>query len=494
MTNNKIAIILSLILCTITLLTMADYGVTWDEGGFYFSASQSYYKWLRKPRISTIDKYWDQNHEQPPIVKLLAGYSWYIFHKKLGLKNIISFRISVLLFNFILLYILFCFSARLLNKWLALLVVIAFFTLPRIFFDSHLVAMDYPVTAMWLLCIYSYWRGIKEKKWLIYSTIFLGIALATKINAFFIYLSIFFYWLLCRDKKRLFVKSIPILIIPPIMSFVLWPWLWKDPFTRIWEYISFHKEHVFLPTYYFGKTYNNPPWHYPFLMTFFTVPLVVLIPFFIGIFCVFSKHFRKEKLWVLFNALLPLVLLSFPNMPRYDGVRLFLPALPFICIIYGIGMSLLINRFKWKKTFFSIYISLFIISIYNGLITYHPYQVSYYNELVGGIDGALKKGFEIDYWGSSYKGILDWLNTERKCRIYVFEDPYPFSWYHEDDMLSRDIVLDTFGSSKYMVLLVRQGFFNEEAWDFFLNKVPMYSVNIRGVPLVCVYQINNEKI
>lgn len=493
MTDNQIAIILALILCAVTFCTLADFGVTWDEGEFYFSAGGSYYNWFRKPRLATIDKYWEQNHEQPPVPKVASGFSWYIFHKKLGLSKILSFRISILLFVFILLYILFRFSAQFFGRWIAGLVTIAFFTLPRIFFHSHLVAMDYPVTAMWLLCVYAYWRGTKEKRWIIYTAIFLGVALAVKITAFFIYVPIFLCWLLSGNKKRLFFWSIPLFIIPPLVFFLFWPWLWKDPVSRIWEYILFHKDHVFLRTHYFGKTYLKPPWHYPFVMTFFTIPVVVLVPFFIGIFSVFSRRFRKEKILILFNALLLLLIVALPTTPKYDGVRLFLPVFPFICILYGAGIYVLTSKLKWRKVFYWVYMPIFAFSIYSGVISYHPHQVVYYNELIGGIKGAFEKGMEMDYWAGSYKGILEWLNKQGKCRIYVFEDPYAFSWYHEDGMLSGDITLNRFGNSKYMVVLVRQGFFNEEVWDFFRNKTPAYSVKPKGVPLTCVYRINDEE-
>lgn len=352
--------------------------------------------------------------------------------------------------------------------------------------------MDYSVTAMWVICVYAYWRGVKEKKWMIFASIFLGMALATKINALFIYMSLLFFWIISPEKKKLLIKSIPVFVIPPVLFFASWPWLWKDPIARFWEYFNFHMQHVFLRTYYMGKVYLNVPWQYTLTMVSLTIPLIILIFAVFGLFCVFRKSFRRERIWILFNALFPIIIFSFPKTPRYDGIRLFMASFPFICIIFGMGLEFF-NRFKMKYVLWCVFIPLFILSIYNGVIKYHPYQIAYYNELMGGIEGAEIKGMERDYWGGCYEDILDWLNKQGDIRIFVYEYPYAFLWYKIDGMLNHGVILDSYHRSKYMVLLIRQGFFNKETWEYYNNKKPVCSVELFGVPLVCVYEVD-EKI
>ena len=36
-----------------------------------------------------------------------------------------------------------------------------------------------------------------------------------------------------------------------------------------------------------------------------------------------------------------------------------------------------------------------------GMVSLHPYQLSYYNLLVGGLHGADKLGLEVTYWGDT---------------------------------------------------------------------------------------------
>lgn len=44
-----------------------------------------------------------------------------------------------------------------------------------------------------------------------------------------------------------------------------------------------------------------------------------------------------------------------------------------------------------------------------GIVRLHPYEYIYYNELVGGVRGAFRS-FEMDYWCTSYREAMDWIN------------------------------------------------------------------------------------
>jgi 4-amino-4-deoxy-L-arabinose transferase-like glycosyltransferase len=187
------ALLLSVCFCGIIFFTLNDYGITWDEGGYYFKAGDSYFHWLRNPSWQTINTYWEWNHEHPPLAKVLGGMTKYLFHEKLHLLNSISsFRLSVLIFVFFSTYFLFSFVSKLLNHNIAFLTTAAFFFLPRVFFHSHLGAMDYPITVLWFLVIYFFLKGIDKTKWIFVASILLGLALLTKINAFLLYIPILF--------------------------------------------------------------------------------------------------------------------------------------------------------------------------------------------------------------------------------------------------------------------------------------------------------------
>jgi len=145
-------------------LTSSQYGITWDESSYIISGRR-YVQWGLEPSIDTIDTYLSVNHEHPPLAKMLGGITEYLFNERLSFTNRVSaFRLSALIFVFLLTYALFSFASELYGIGIGFIVTLSFFFLPRIFFQSHLAALDYPLAAFWFLVIYVYWKGM-EKGW-----------------------------------------------------------------------------------------------------------------------------------------------------------------------------------------------------------------------------------------------------------------------------------------------------------------------------------------
>jgi len=334
--------------------------------------------------------------------------------------------------------------------------------------------------------------------------------LLTKLNSYLIFIPLIFYWLLLYNQRlrlvffgkrrlglrryiRLFSKIIPIFIIPLIIFITFWPYLWKSPITRILEYpLLTLKLTQVRYTYYFGRVLTHVPWHYPFVMTLITVPLIVLIPFFIGIFKSCKRPYRKVNIFRVFNFLLPLLVVSLPMVAKYDGVRLFLPAFPFIIIISGLGIKYIFDlakKFRMEKIAFLVYILLFSFSFYHSIIKYHPYQSSYFNEVIGGVDGAAKKGFDVEYWGNAFIGTLPFLNAHSDSTFWVYHHPARYRFYDREGLLKKNIKFGDRNNSDYLVLMIRPGSFNQEMWEYFRCKDPVFSVRVSKTALVNIYRL-----
>lgn len=499
----------SLFICAIVFFTIKDYGVTWDEPA-YIQAGKKYVEWIMNPSLKTIDEYWAKNREHPPLAKILGGFTGYIFHDRLGwFDSTLSYRISILLFIFLLNFSLFKFVSELYGDCLALIVTVTFSFMPRVFFHSHIGALDYPVTAMWFLVVYTYWKGQKDKKWIIISSVILGFALLTKLNAFFLYVPILFQWILNykkeiaglilkrymgnrMDYRKGMFELISMLVFPPIIFISFWPWLWQDTFNRVIEYGFFHINHLRVPVYYLGNTYFKAPWEYPILLTIITIPIIFLFLFLLGIIRNNFKSHRDFTLIILFNALFPLFIIS-ASKTKYDGIRLFLPAFPFIAIIAGIGTNYLFGiskTLKFQKAVIFIYTLLFLLTIYFSIIRYHPYQISYFNALVGGVDGACQLGFEPEYWGSPYREMLPWLEENQGKIYWIYVNPDPFYHYQMDGMLSQNVIFSGRDDADYVILLSRFGMFNEEAWRFYRDIEPVFSVRVSNTKLASIYKLD----
>jgi hypothetical protein len=115
-----------------------------------------------------------------------------------------------------------------------------------------------------------------------------------------------------------------------------------------------------------------------------------------------------------------------PGTPPHDGVRLFVVAFPFLAIIAGIGLAqmgtLNVGRCdtdhltrEIKSTTLRLmgggYLLLALTVGISNLVLYSPQWLSYYNIVIGGVDGAVRNGLEATYyWDSLDAEVIAWLN------------------------------------------------------------------------------------
>jgi len=158
--------------------------------------------------------------------------------------------------------------------------------------------------------------------------------------------------------------------------------------------------------------YKSPEY---FLMTYM---------FFLFIILKSSLFFKKKFIYfnyklyfIIFILIFPILVSLFIPFPLYDGLRLFLWALPYFCIIPGLTIYYLIENFNSKKsklalTFLSVLIIYFLFTFF--LTT--PYQYTYLNIFNGKAENRYKK-FENDYWGVSIYELLKHSNFDKEKTI-----------------------------------------------------------------------------
>jgi hypothetical protein len=112
-----------------------------------------------------------------------------------------------------------------------------------------------------------------------------------------------------------------------------------------------------------------------------------------------------------------MVVRALPVAPPHDGIRLFLPAFAFWCVLAGVGAqqvwtaaSVVATRRR------SLIVRTAVIgALAAGAVNvarYYPQTLSHYNLLVGGVRGAAALGMEPTYWWDSLdRDVLTWLNT-----------------------------------------------------------------------------------
>lgn len=305
--------------------------------------------------------------------------------------------------------------------------------------------------------------------------------------------------------------------ISPVIFFLIWPWLWHEPLTRTAHYLALQVDRISIPLYYFGTVYKESgvPWHYPIIMTLVTLPPVVFILAMLGAFKIVKHRFMDSNgTLIILNIAACIGVFILPQAEKYDGVRLFLPAFPFIACLSGIslnnfltsplrvGATLVVARtckiiscmFKKPHSILVVGILLLAVSAL-PLINISPYYLSYYNVFTGGVKGAEHHGFETTYWGDTCtEDILDYLNKNacQNARVAF----YPVgcnvvTLYQLTGRLRSDIErvsLEEWETMDYLVLNCRQGFFDERLWEVYREKEPEYATTFQGVLLTAIYK------
>lgn len=481
----------------IVFLTLNDFGIVWDEP-IYFANGDQYVAWVLKPRITNKDKFFGVTVEDvhPPFRKLVAGITHEILTTRFHLiDNTRGYRISSLLFVFPFILAFSYIAIGQFGYIVGILVPFMYTLLPHVLFLTPLVTMDYAIAAMWFLAIVTARRGMKSNKWLIIPAVIVGLSLLTKLHGFLLFIPIGAYWIWYYRKTKInVIKKLACLVgIASAVYVVGWPWIWTSPLAHLGEYFRLQLAHDSVPVYVLGTTYERVGWWYTPLMFLTTTPVLVLILFLIGaIYAV-----RKGQTWdrvMLANALYPMVFFSLPWVYRYDWVRLFLAAFPFVCLLAGRGIVVIIGSLRpsTRVTGMIIIIAVWMATVYHSVVRIHPWESAYYNEIVGGISGASRLGFETEFWGNAYLGVLPWMNNNKKFMMCVTPTTHPFYYYQAMGQIEPGVVFNAgVDACQYAVVLMRQGLFIQ---DPFIAKVvqtkhPVYTVSTDGVSLVNVYNI-----
>jgi hypothetical protein len=112
-------------------------------------------------------------------------------------------------------------------------------------------------------------------------------------------------------------------------------------------------------------------------------------------------------LWLFFP--IAYVVLMRPNV--YNGMRHFLFLLPALALLAALGAVHLLDRFRpgrARAVAAAALVVAFLLPV-PSLVHLHPYQMTYFNGLVGGVGGAWER-YDTDYWASSYREAALWVN------------------------------------------------------------------------------------
>ena len=360
-TDYLIATVLALIAFGALLVT-PDMGFTRDEG-FYFHAAKDYIGWFNELEEKleegddetsftqeNIDKYWSYNPEHPVLMKGLFALSWRSFSQERDwLSPSTAMRLPTMAFTALLVWMLYLFGVEAFGRIPAFFAVAALMTMPRVFFHAHLACFDMGMVTMWFAVFWGYWKSLDSRPWVWIVGLLWGLALSTKLNAFFIPGVLIMHWALSgwaefgfsRDEAGRLHLNIPkvpaaffsMILIGPVVFYLLWPRHWYDTFPRIYWYIERHLGHEHYAVFYKHELLTQPPFpaEFPFVMSLYTIPLITLATFLFGVIAlslrvpllnIFPFVWRRLKATLGGQASSnALALLSLPYNPKKKALK-----------------------------------------------------------------------------------------------------------------------------------------------------------------------------
>jgi 4-amino-4-deoxy-L-arabinose transferase-like glycosyltransferase len=524
-------------LCAATVMLLVS---TTDEIGwscdevYYFSSAEIITDWfqgltgtIKTPGLSfvlsrkIVDEYWlwDIEHNpHPPLYKIFSAATLAFFKDQLG--SFAAFRLSSQIQCGLLLAALFICLAGSRGLAAGLCGAACLVLMPRVFGHAHFGTTELPLMTLWFLCVCAFWRGRAQAVFSVLLAILWGMALATKFTAVLIPAPLVLWALVYRDRASL-RNFILMLLVAPLVAIALNPGWWHDPIAKIGAYVATslsRDEHIPIPTLYFGQALPfRPHWSYAPVMTALTIPLSTLVLFLIGTGrLAFKTDERSYDLLMFMTIPVLLLIVMLTNAPLHDGVRQFIYIMPFIAYCAGTGFAVLTGSLERLIPITALRVSI-TASLLLAAVAYpaletarsHPFELSYYNRLIGGLPGAHRRGMEVTYWYEALNDdMLSVINRTVPPGALVSSFPvasHYFKFLQEKGKIRSDItfIMPDIRASvsrsgqhikfstqqpDYLVLVCRFGMFDDFYWRMFRKSTPVFTVKHEGVPLAALYR------
>jgi hypothetical protein len=440
-----------------------QHGVTWDSPSLFYGGERTLY-WIEHPWVagaldfdapepvgfhSRFEKWpnaGDVKH-YPVLPGLVAALSSQVFHDGLGLvDDIDGHHLGLVLFHAAAIFVLGWTLSGLLGTQSALFAILALVFFPTIAGHGFNNAKDLSCVDFYACGIAAVGLGVlaRRDKQILLGAVWLGISLACKLNAAFALVTIAlwlpFAWLILYwRQQRVPARTLGFLLLVPlaavVLSFLLWPWLYQGTLpqwrTHIAEYLTTVMK--------YGIGQRDSWTNYPLRTLLFMTPPLILANSAVFLVTGFRGGRSALATWtllVLWTAV-PLMRMAMPHSGFYDANRHFMEYIYGLCAMAGAGFSQLLTWLiaAWKRrgskwvterqlawvTSLAALGSLLI-----ALLTYAPYEIAYFNFLIGGLGGAQRAALfrmpfphtsnvnqtEGDYWGSSLREFQRWLHEQ----------------------------------------------------------------------------------
>lgn len=443
-------------------------------------------------------KFWSINYEHPPVAKYIYGMAVFVEEKIPFIQKtfdtnyhpdkryFLARLVSVLIGSFTVFFV-YLIGREFFSKKVGIFASLFLALMPHFIAHNTIAGLETPQAFFATMLVYFYLKGIKrfDQKYLFASFVSFALLFGTKFSGIF-YVLFYIGTLLILFRKKVLSKKIILIhlkgaLVFTIVFYLIWPWLWHNPLNLLESFRYFRNAHS---GEYFMGSLGQPKWYYYFAYFIATTPPLILVLFFIPIFV---KRKGRSTVKVLYLWFLVPFTASFIGL-KQDGIRYVFSYVPALALISGIGLDLILEKYKTILQKMLI-ISIVFVSIAWSLVRFFPYYLDYYNVLVGGVKGVYnRKTFDYDWWGEGIRQGVDYVNKNYSdVSVYAFLRPahtVPLFKNGLDIRKSFDI------TDKPHVILVSTYF---EYYSYDLSFLDGYDIvekiGVDENPLVQIYEI-----
>lgn len=379
----------------------------------------------------------------------------------------------------------------------AVIFLAALVGIPRFVAYSSLGIQDGLVAMSWLniaLLARNLGSTTPSRTWALF-TIVAFIAAGAKITGWLALMPVGILMLLRRDWKGA-IGIISIAVASATFATAITPNFWTAEFYRApLAYILYPvlREHVPISVFYEGKQYlPDAPWHWGPMILYATTPPLVLA---LGLAGTLPLGFVRRARWLLPFLFFWLLLLVTPSVPRHDDVRQFLPLIPLAIL----GGSLAFDEMLPPSTRGSImaFATVFLLSAAQAWFVASSFPLSYFSPLVGNLEGAEKRGFDITLYfealGPEMIGVIN-ENLPRNARLAQLPQwTLPLTFLQRRGVLRADLrIMDYKSPDAHDAVLVyrRRAVISDE--NYFSGR-SLAEIRFRGVSMMRLIPLDDQR-
>jgi Dolichyl-phosphate-mannose-protein mannosyltransferase len=210
------------------------------------------------------------------------------------------------------------------------------------------------------------------------------------------------------------LRLLPAFALAYVIMILAWPWAALAPLNPLRGLLAFSEFHYSVHTVMDGRVYvmAQVPRLYVPIYILIRMPLLVLFGALLAVAAAMLPHGvtdssrprRRDAALVLLTAIFPLVCQVIWHGPAFAGLRHFLFVVPALAILAGIGLDAVAAALATRSRALAYggiaLVAAYLVADTTTLVRLHPYEYLFYNDLVGGLQGASRR-YDLDYWFAS---------------------------------------------------------------------------------------------